>query len=112
VTRRDWPFDWVELDGAGQPARRSVAAAADTALAGWHSYAVLPIENGYIQTVENAAHSRRRYRLFDILGRLVGYPTGAASPVLVAVIPGSRLLLGFRYLNPTGSRSVPWVYGY
>ena len=108
VARRDWPFGWVELDSTGQVTHRSqgdLAAVAASRLAlpqlsGWHAHQVLPIENGYIQTLEDGARSNRRYLLFDQIGRLVGMPSGGSqSPLLAAAVRGARLLVGLKWTN-------------
>ena len=120
VARQQWPFGWVELTASGDVVRQSMPTLAesllgrlaDTTIASWHAYAVLPIEDGFVQTVENKARSERKYLLFDRIGRLVGFPAGSLTPVLVAVVPKSRLVLGFHYANPTGTRADPWLFAY
>ncbi|HTL06081.1 MAG TPA: carboxypeptidase-like regulatory domain-containing protein [Gemmatimonadales bacterium] len=120
VARRHWPFGWVELDSSGAVRVRSdsaltqilTAGGADDTLTGWHAYPALPIERGYIQTLESRDRSARRYLLFDLLGRLVGSPGHAWMPVLIASSSGGRQLIGLRYLNWQGTTAAPWALRY
>jgi hypothetical protein len=59
------PFDWVEIDTTGKAvllsgpfdrASRSPSFVNGEEVAGWRSFAVLPIDRGYLQTLEKPDH--------------------------------------------------------
>jgi hypothetical protein len=115
------PFDWVEIDTTGKAvllsgpfdrAGRRPALVDGGETAGWRSFGVLPVDRGYLQTLEKPDHSKRVLVLYDILGRPTRRPEPGTVPVCIASSIERRRLLCIRYRNPWGTLSRVAEYAY
>jgi hypothetical protein len=114
------PFIWALVDSTGSVVLRSsplVGRIADSllqraALEGWKSYAVLPVRNGFVQTLESPRVVDGLFVLYDILGHPVKVMRRAGASVLIASVPELRMLLGYQYNSPWGGRSRLFMYRY
>lgn len=115
------PFAWSLVDSSGSVTLRSsplTGRQADSLLRRaarerWNAYAVLPVVNGFVQTLESAQAREGAFVLYDILGRPVKVlPRGGNAPVLIASAPEMRMLLGYVYQRPGGGRSRLFLYRY
>lgn len=121
VTLTGPPFTWVEVDSAGKPL--VVAGPFDSlpgrdrlmresALLGWKSYGVLPIDRGYLQQFEKPDRTARRLILYDVIGRPSNRPEPGTIPVFIASVPFQRRLLGILYKDPFGRVTRLYEYEY
>ena len=114
------PFTWALVDSTGSVTLRSSPLSgriADSllqhaALDHWKSYAVLPVRDGFVQTLESPRVVEGLFVLYDILGRPVKVMRRAGASVLIASVPELRMLLGYQYNSPWGGRSRLFMYRY
>ena len=121
VSLTESPFSWALVDSAGSIRFQSSPFSgrlADTlldrvGLERWKGYAVLPVRNGFIQTLESPRVQQGLFVLYDIAGRPVKVMRRHGASVLVASAPEMRMLLGYRYNSPRrGSFSRLFMYRY
>ena len=68
----------------------------------WKGFAVLPVKNGFIQTLESPRVQQGLFVLYDIAGRPVEVMRRFGSSVLVVSAPEIRMLLGYQCNTPRG----------
>lgn len=120
VALTDAPFTWALVDSTGTITLRSsplMGLVADSLLQRatrdrWKSYAVLPVRNGFVQTLESPRVGEGLFVLYDILGRPVKVMRRAGASVLLASVPEMRMLFGYQYNSPWGGRSRLFMYRY
>lgn len=120
VSLTESPFSWALVDSAGSVILQSspfTGQRADTVLdrlelEKWKGYAVLPVKNGFIQTLESSRTQQGMFVLYDVVGRPVKVMRRFGTSVLVASVPEMRMLLGYRYNSPWGGSSKLFMYRY
>ena len=108
IASRTWPFNWIEVDSAGQVTVRSQKGPNGegpdpSVVRGWRAYSVFRLATGFAQTVEAPNGRERRILLYDLIGRFSKEVRLSNVPILIASAPGSRRLLGIRNRNAIGS---------
>jgi carboxypeptidase family protein len=120
VALTETPYTWALVDSTGSVALRSFPIAGDrtdsllrrAAAERWKAYAVLPVKDGFVQTLESPGLRMGLFVLYDVLGRPVRVMPRVGPSVLIASAPDLRMLLGYRYRNPWGGKSVLYMYRY
>lgn len=120
VSLTESPFSWALVDSTGSVMLQSSPftgrAPNDlltlTDLSGWRGYAVLPVRNGMVQTLESPRKRQGLFVLYDVLGRPVKVMRRAGASALIASAPELRMLLGYQYNSPWGGRSRLFMYRY
>lgn len=120
VALAEAPFTWALVDSTGSVTLRSsplTGRIADSllqraALEHWKSYAVLPVRDGFVQTLESPGVVEGLFVLYDILGRPAKVMRRSGASVLIASVPELRMLFGYQYTNPRGGRSRLFMYRY
>lgn len=108
------PFQWIEIDRWGES--RSVASVAlpldSLQLHRWTALAVLPIVDGFIQTITSPGAGERRLVVYDVLGTIVSMSGAQGAPGLIASDPTHRRLIGLRYSSAGRGRAEVVAYEY
>jgi hypothetical protein len=120
VALTEAPYTWTLVDSSGSVTLRSfplTGARTDSLLRRaaaerWKAYAVLPVQDGFVQTLESPGVTKGLFVLYDILGRPVRVMPRVGTSVLIASAPDLRMLLGYRYKSPWGGRSTLFMYRY
>ena len=110
-----WPFEWAEVNASGElriRARPFPASADSIQYTKWTALSVLPITNGFVQTLINPGAGRRRIVLYDLLGRPISVSQLAGAPGFVASDPYRRKLIGLRYSSAGRGRAEIVEYDY
>jgi len=113
-----WPFGWAEVDTAGtitivsDPFARGSETPDIQRFAGWRGYAVLPIEHGFVQTLEKPDLGDRAHLVYDGGGRLVSASIGNLPVLIASHSGGARRLLGAWSLHPSGKSMELRLYTY
>jgi hypothetical protein len=110
-----WPFEWAEVHATGgmriraRPFPVSVDSIQHTK---WTALPVLPIVNGFVQTLTNPGAGQRRIVLYDLLGRPISISQPAGAPGFVASDLYRRKLIGLRYSSAGRGRAEIVEYDY
>jgi hypothetical protein len=120
VSLSESPFSWALVESTGSVVRQSspfIGSALNDLLSqpdisAWRSYAVLPVRNGFVQTLESPRRQNGLLVLYDILGRPVKVMRRAGVSVLIASAPDLRMLFGYKYNNPLRGSARLFVYRY
>jgi hypothetical protein len=110
-----WPFDWAELNASGGlriRARPFRTLTDSIQYARWTALPVLPITNGFVQTLTNPGAGQRRIVLYDLLGKPISVSQSAGAPGFVASDLSRRKLIGLRYSSAGRGRSEIVEYDY
>lgn len=110
-----WPFEWAEVNASGGlriRARPFQALTDSIRYARWTALPVLPITNGFVQTLTNPGAGQRRIVVYDLLGRPISVSQSAGAPGFVASDPYRRKLIGLRYSSAGRGRAEIVEYDY
>jgi len=110
-----WPFEWAEINATGglRIRARPFATSTDSMqYARWTALPVLPIVNGFVQTLTNLGAGQRRIVVYDLLGRPISVSQSAGAPGFVASDPHRRKLIGLRYSSAGRGRAEIVEYDY
>ena len=110
-----WPFEWAEVNASGELRIKSrpFATSIDSIqYSRWTALPVLPITNGFVQTLTNPGARQRRIVLYDLLGRPIAVSQSAGAPGFVASDPYRRKLIGLRYSSAGRGRAEIVEYDY
>jgi hypothetical protein len=109
-----WPFEWAEVNASGglRIRARPFAAPDSIQYVKWTALPVLPIVNGFVQTLTNPGAGQRRIVLYDLLGRPISVSQSAGAPGFVASDPYRRKLIGLRYSSAGRGRAEIVEYDY
>jgi len=115
IAAETWPFEWAELDASGgmHIKVRPFATAADSiSFSRWTALPVLPIANGFVQTLTSPGAAERRIVLYDLRGRVISLSETAGAPGFIASDPTRRKLIGLRFSSAGRNRAevVEYVY--
>ena len=115
IASDSWPFEWAEVNSSGGlriRARPFVSSTDSVQYARWTALPVLPIVNGFVQTLTNPGAGQRRIVLYDLLGRPVSVSRSAGAPGFVASDLYRRKLIGLRYSSAGRGRAEIVEYDY
>jgi hypothetical protein len=114
IASASWPFEWAEVDASGglRIRARPFAASDSIQYAKWTALPVLPITNGFVQTLTNPGAGQRRIVLYDLPGRPISVSQLAGAPGFVASDPHRRKLIGLRYSSAGRGRAEIVEYDY
>jgi len=120
VSLTESPFSWALVDSTGSVMQRSSPLTgpaandllAQTDLGGWTGHAVLPLEVGWVQTLESSDRREGLFVLYDVASRASRVTRRAGASVLIASIRDHRMLLGYLYKNPRAGNSRLLRYRY
>ena len=120
VSLTESPFSWAMVDSAGAVLLQSSPFTGQTSgstlerleLEKWKGFAVLPVKNGFIQTLEGSRPQQGMFVLYDVAGRPVKVMRRFGVSVLIASMPDMRMLLGYLYNSPWGGSSRLFMYRY
>lgn len=110
-----WPFEWVEVNASGEARvqSRPFARLTDSSkYSRWTALPVLPITNGFVQTLLGPGARDRQIVVYTLLGRPIGLTQIAGAPGLIASDLLRRKLLGLRFSSAGKSRAEVVEYGY
>jgi hypothetical protein len=115
IASETWPFEWAELNASGglRVKVRPFATTEDSiSFSHWIALPVLPIENGFVQTLTGPGAAERRIVLYDVLGRVISVSQTAGAPGFIASDPSRRKLIGLRFSSAGKNRAevVEYVY--
>jgi hypothetical protein len=120
VSLTESPFSWAVVDSAGSVLLQSSPFTAQTGdtvlerleLEKWKGFAVLPVKDGFIQTLESPRPQQGMFVLYNVVGRPVKVMRRFGASVLIASRPKMRMLLGYQYNSPWGGSSRLFMYRY
>lgn len=105
----NWPFHWIELRAGGEVVRESSPFMGAQTLGGpasdsssfrqWRALSVIPIVDGWVQTLVSRDSKERLLILYDRVGRPRSFTSLQGAPILIAGDPKNRQLLGVRPLR-------------
>ncbi|HEY9383686.1 MAG TPA: carboxypeptidase-like regulatory domain-containing protein [Gemmatimonadales bacterium] len=115
IASDSWPFEWTEVNASGGlrfTARPFTSPADSIRYAGWTAFPVLPIPNGFVQSLASPGALEGRIVLYNILGKRISVSQLAGAPAFVASDPPRRRLVGFRFSSAGRSRAEIVEYEY
>jgi hypothetical protein len=112
-----WPFEWATLDTTGIITRASRAVeqdakpSSDTTLVGWVGLPVLPIDDGFLQTLADPRSDHRVLVRYDQNGHIVRKAEMNVAFGILSTSPSQRLLLALRRSDRNEIVVYRWDWG-